>query len=75
MNWVSNIVVFSILWWIVLFMVLPIGVQTDPNPQKGCDTSAPLKAMIGRKLTATTGISIILWYIVKYIIEHELIKI
>lgn len=60
MSIVSIIVVFSCVWWIVLFVALPIGVKMDPNPQKGFATSAPISARIKLKMWITTFISIIL---------------
>lgn len=61
MNIASIIVVFFLSWWIILFMVLPIGVRRDENPVEGHDHGAPIKAMLPKKmLWATLGASIVL---------------
>lgn len=75
MNLVSNIVVFSIIWWTILFMVLPWGVKVDPHPEKGMDSSAPINPMIGKKLLITTGITTVLWLVSMYIIEQGFLSL
>ena len=41
MGIVSGIVVYILLWWWVLFMVLPIKANAPDNPDIGHATSAP----------------------------------
>ena len=53
----TSIVVFFITWWVVLFMVLPIGIRQDDAPIIGCDVGAPLNPNIKRKLLIVTGIT------------------
>jgi predicted secreted protein len=75
MEVVSSVVVFFIIWWTVLFVVLPFGIKPDPNPEKGCEVGAPLKAQIGKKLIITTLISIPLWFLAKYLIAQNIIGV
>lgn len=75
MEIVSSVVVFFIIWWTVLFIVLPFGVKTDPTPERGCEVGAPLKAHIGKKLAITTLISIPLWFLAKYLIAKNIIGV
>ena len=46
MNWFSGIVVFVIIWWVVFFMALPIGVRSPDEAgvevEQGHATSAPV---------------------------------
>jgi predicted secreted protein len=60
-NPVTAFVVFVIIWWLVLFTVLPWGVRRSENPEEGHDHGAPVRAQIGRKLLITTGIAIVLF--------------
>lgn len=64
MTLVSGIVVQQILWWLVFFVVLPIGIQVDDKPQRGFATSAPREFNLRRKLVITTVISTVLWGVV-----------
>ncbi len=65
MSIVSHIVVFTISWWLILFMVLPIGVRTveeEGGPiEPGIVGSAPVKPMIIRKMAATTVLAALVW--------------
>lgn len=72
---VSGIVVFSIIWWTVLFVVLPFGVKTAEVPEKGHADSAPVQARIGRKFLITTLISIVLFFIAEYLISLNLLEL
>ena len=40
MNPVSAVVVFIVIWWLVLFMVLPFGVRRTESPEMGHDPGA-----------------------------------
>ncbi|MAO92464.1 MAG: hypothetical protein CMM78_05080 [Rhodospirillaceae bacterium] len=54
MSIASFIVVYIIAWWLVFFIVLPIGVQRDDNPKEGHDVGAPVNHMIGKKALWST---------------------
>jgi Predicted secreted protein len=64
MSIVQVIVAFAVTWWVVLFAVLPFGVRTHHDA--GIDTSdgvepgSPIKTHLGKKLIATTLITILL---------------
>ena len=75
MGWVSGIVVFSIIWWTVLFVVLPFGVRVSDNPEKGHASSAPLHPHIGKKFLITTGLSIVLFFVAWYLISLNLLNL
>ena len=44
MNWITGVVVYFLIWWLVLFAVLPWGVQREENPQPGHDPGAPVQS-------------------------------
>lgn len=73
MSPISAFVVFQIIWWCLFFMVLPIGVQTEENPQKGFAASAPKTFDLKHKIIVTTLISAIIWMIVYLIIANGII--
>lgn len=75
MNIYSCILIFSVLWWIVLFVVLPIGVRMDPHPLPGIATSAPIQSHIFLKLKITTAITIPLFFLIKWVIESDFISL
>ena len=72
----SGLLVFVIIWWLVLFMVLPWGVR-PPEPEDmepGQMSGAPAKPNLVLKLAVTTGIALVLWGIAYYVISAELIS-
>lgn len=60
----SGIVVFVIVWWTVLFTVLPWGVRQPDAPERGV-VGAPANPHMKRKIIATTIISAIIWGIIE----------
>jgi predicted secreted protein len=52
-----GIFVYLIIWWAVLFAVLPIGVKRQENPEPGTDPGAPEQPMLLKKALITTVIS------------------
>ena len=60
------LVVFTIIWWLFFFMLLPWGVQREEAPEQGHDTGAPVRPMLWRKaivatVLATAGTVAIWW--------------
>ena len=66
MSWVSGTAVFIMVWWVVIFMVLPWGVKRDAATGQ---IGAPDKAQIGRKMIITTIITIIIWLGINFIVS------
>ena len=58
--------IYFVLWWVVLFAVLPFGVRSqaeDGEGAAGTDPGAPTAARMGRKLLWTTIVSAVLFAI------------
>jgi len=65
-------VLFALIWWTVLFAVLPFG--TKPVAEADAVTGwrgAPERPLIGRKLLATTVISAVIWGVAMLIIRSD----
>ena len=65
------IVIFVIIWWLVLFIILPFGIQRDKNVVEGNDPGAPKDPMLKKKILITSVISFFLSIIVT-IIKNEI---
>jgi predicted secreted protein len=76
MGWVSGIAVYIVIWWLVIFMVLPWGVHPieQGDVEKGHAASAPLRPRMRRKVAITTAIAAVLWLITYAIIESNVIS-
>jgi len=71
MDFWTGLAVYIIIWWLVIFMVLPWGVrQIDPDDLlEGEDPGAPAKPRMVLKLAITTGISGVVFVLVHLIIQ------
>ena len=72
MNWFTAAVLYVLIWWTVLFAVLPFG--TRPVAEADDLTGwrgAPSRPLMGRKLIATTIVSTLLWAIALVIIRSS----
>jgi predicted secreted protein len=70
MNFVTGVIVYACLWWVIFFMVLPIGVERDPKPQNGNDPGAPVKTHLKKKVLITSLAALILWGLYGYILTQ-----
>ena len=52
MTWFTGILVYVIIWWLVLFMVLPWGVKVPEEPEPGHASSAPVQLAALRQRVA-----------------------
>jgi len=74
MNVFTGILVYVLIWWLVLFMVLPWGASPPDEPEVGHAPSAPERPMLWRKALATTVIAAILWVGAYVLITSELLQ-
>ncbi len=75
MTWTSAIVVFVIIWWVVLFAMLPIGISDHADSvEEGHAHGAPNRPRILFKFAITTAITVVLWAIAYYVIESGMIS-
>lgn len=72
MNLVLSVAVYFVIWWIVLFAVLPFGIRTQHevgDVVPGTEEGAPVTPNLGPKLIATTIVAAIVFAIVYWLIE------
>ncbi len=74
MTLVSGIMVFLVIWWIILFMVLPFGVHIEENPEKGLATSAPKNPNLKKKFLVTTILTAIIWLMIQFVMVNHLVS-
>jgi predicted secreted protein len=72
---VAGAMVFIIIWWVVLFMTLPLGIKIDKNPPPGFADSAPRHSRIRKKFLLTTFITTIIWGIVEFLMINHYITL
>jgi predicted secreted protein len=70
----TGIAVYVVIWWLVLFTVLPWGTHAVENPEPGHATSAPARPRIALKFAITTGIATVVFLIFLWIQQSGLIQ-
>lgn len=64
--WFSQAAIYLLIWFVVLFTVLPLGVRRADDPEPGHDPGAPVSPQLPRKALITTVISLVLWGVYFY---------
>lgn len=67
--WFSQVAIFLLIWFVILFAVLPWGVRQSGEPEPGHDPGAPVNPNLWRKAIATTVISLLLWGVYFYVTQ------
>ena len=75
MNIGSMIAIYFVIWWIVLFAVLPFGVrnahEAGENVELGNDRGAPVALFWGKKILATSVVAAVLFGILYAQLVHH----
>jgi predicted secreted protein len=78
MSWSLSLALYIVIWWTLLFAVLPFGVRTqgeDGNVVPGTPASAPSRMNIKRVIIATTLVSAVVFALVRFVIASQWIKL
>ncbi|HEY1747233.1 MAG TPA: DUF1467 family protein [Xanthobacteraceae bacterium] len=74
----TAIAVFFLIWWIVLFAVLPWGVRSQHESDEivpGTDPGAPAIPYLFRKLVWTTGVSTLIFAVCYVVYANRLVTL
>lgn len=74
MGFVSGFAVYFMIWWLVIYAVLPWGVTRQTDGPVGTDGGAPQRHNMKLKVLATTIISFVLWIGVYYLVQSDVIS-
>jgi predicted secreted protein len=64
MSWTAGLAIYVVIWWLVIFMVLPFGRRdtiSEEDVDKGQDAGAPVTHRILFKMAVTTVASGVLF--------------
>ncbi|MEO1090813.1 MAG: DUF1467 family protein [Pseudomonadota bacterium] len=67
------IVVFTIVWWLILFMALPFGARPPDRPEPGHAASAPENPRLALKMVVTTVLAIVVTAAIAWLIDAGLL--
>lgn len=60
MDLLTAFFIYLILWWVMLFTVLPFGIKRHAEDGQGFDSGAPDKAHLKKKLLINTVLSAVI---------------
>ena len=72
MSWATGVMVYIVLWWTVLFAVLPLGVRRVQNPGRGEERGAPERPDLLRKAIITSIVAAVLWIIFYFLHQADI---
>ena len=70
MTWLNGVVVYLLVWWVVLFAILPLWVTPAEPDDVGHAAGAPKNPYLGRKLALTTAVAAVIWLLI-YLVVSE----
>lgn len=71
MNLTGGIVLYSVLWFLVMFLLLPIGQRSQADMGEvtaGTPPGAPYRPQLRKKALWCTVITTVLWAVIAYVI-------
>ncbi|MEZ5932404.1 MAG: DUF1467 family protein [Alphaproteobacteria bacterium] len=68
-------VTFLIVWWLILFMVLPFGAAPPDEVSEGHASSAPAKPRLLLKLLITTVLAIGATVLIHWFLQSGLVEL
>lgn len=69
MPWMLGLALYFIIWWTLLFAVLPFGVHSQHELNQivpGTEPGAPARPRLGLKLLINTVVAGVLWGVADY---------
>jgi predicted secreted protein len=74
----TAVAIFFLIWWVVLFAVLPWGIRSQHEGGEiapGTDPGAPAIPRLLRKLVWTTGVSAVIFAACYVVYVHRLVTL
>ena len=79
MGTTGSIIIYVMIWWVVFFSILPIGIKSNnktfQETLEGSDPGAPKNPKIAKKFLITTIITSILFIMIYYLVNIGVINL
>lgn len=75
--WVTILAVYFVVWWLVLFAVLPFGVKNQVDAGEvvpGSEPGAPVNPLLIRRIVITTLVSAVVTGLLLWGLSQPLIR-
>ncbi len=75
----GSIIVYVMIWWIIFFSLLPVGIKSNKEvfheKIEGIDPGAPKNPKIAKKFLITTIITSIIFVVIYYLVKLDLLNL
>ena len=75
----GSLIVYVLIWWMVFFSVLPVGIQSNKEKFRetidGIDPGAPKNPKIVKKFLITTIITSLIFIVIYYLVKFDLLNL
>ena len=75
----GSIIIYVMIWWIIFFSILPVGIRSNKEVFKekieGMDPGAPKNPKIAKKFLITTIITSIIFVVIYYLVKLMLLHL
>ena len=75
----GSIIVYVLIWWMIFFSVLPVGIHSNKEKFRekieGIDRGAPNNPKIGKKFLITTIVTSIIFMVIYYLVKFDLLNL
>lgn len=75
MGWFTGLAVYVVIWWLVLFTVLPFGIKPAAEDDIGAGAGAPANPRLFLRIAVTTVIAAVIWAGFYYSVESGLLNL
>jgi predicted secreted protein len=72
-TWVQGIVAYVVIWWVVIFAVLPFGIRPAEEGDIGHAAGAPANPRLWFKAGVTTVVAAVLWVGLFLLVKSDLV--
>ena len=74
MSWPTALLVYAVIWWLVLFCILPLGIRPSDQGDIGESAGAPSNPRLLWRVLVTTGVAAVVFAGVYALIVSDLIS-
>ncbi len=75
----GSIIIYVMIWWIIFFSILPVGIKSNKEAFKdsigGYDPGAPKNPKMAKKFLITTIITSILFIMIYYLVNAGVLNL
>jgi predicted secreted protein len=78
MKWTSALAIYFVIWWVVLFAVLPFGIKNSAETGEavvdGNDAGAPIAHGLAWKAVVTTALATVVFAFVYWALTNDVLN-